>query len=246
MKQLEEGGLTREELKKMGRRLLGLFLTLITMLAVLYLISGINQFTGKKVSTGKKLHTAGGSTIQHNNGEVSFRDGDVVFQKIPGELGERISAITVSPVTHCGIVEVDKDEVKIIEAEETVKSTPVKEWIGAGMEKKFALLRDEKLSENQCNDVIKEALGMVGRKYDFQYEWDDDKIYCSELVYKSYKQGAGVELCKFKKLGDLEYRGHEEFIKKLMNGELPLDREMITPVDIFKSAELKTIYSDFN
>lgn len=248
MKQLEDGGLTQGDLKKMGRRLLGLFLTLVIMLSSLYLINGITQFDKTGLITGKKQGQKKTGTVGsiENKNELSFRDGDVIFQKIPGELGERISAITASPVTHCGIVIVDNDEVKIIEAADTVKVTPIKDWIAAGIEKKFALARKENLTEDQCDSIIKEALGMSGRKYDFKYEWDDDKVYCSELVYKSYEKGAGVKLCSFRKLGELEYRGHEEFIKSMTDGELPLDRQIITPIDIFNSKELTIVYNDFN
>jgi uncharacterized protein YycO len=223
------------------------------MLALLYLVSGIMKYDNK----GEASKKASGSTGFFNSfkekesdksagkNEISFRDGDVVFQKIPGETGDRIAAITASPVTHCGIVIVENDEVKIIDAADVVKSSPVKEWISNGVEKKFALARNESIPADKADNIIKEAEKMKGKPYDFQYEWDEEKVYCSELVYKSYERGAGIKLCGFKKLGELEYRGHEEFIKTLMDGQLPLDRQMITPADIYTSGELKMVYNDF-
>ena len=33
--------------------------------------------------------------------------------------------------------------------------------------------------------------GYLGKNYDLQFRWSDERIYCSELVWKLYKQGAG-------------------------------------------------------
>ena len=35
---------------------------------------------------------------------------------------------------------------------------------------------------------------MNNKDYDLYFEWSDDKIYCSELVWKIYKNGADIEL----------------------------------------------------
>ena len=34
----------------------------------------------------------------------------------------------------------------------------------------------------------------LGRDYDLRFEWSDDKIYCSELVWKIYKEAFNIAL----------------------------------------------------
>lgn len=81
--------------------------------------------------------------------------------------------------------------------------------------------------------------------YDIQYDMDDEKIYCSELIYKAAINGADLELGNLVQLGDLNWQPHEAFIRYITGGDLPLEREMITPEDIVRSDKVDTIYSSF-
>lgn len=44
----------------------------------------------------------------------------------------------------------------------------------------------------------------IGKNYDFNFEWNDDKIYCLELVWKIYKRATGIGIGKLEKLGDFD------------------------------------------
>ena len=33
-----------------------------------------------------------------------------------------------------------------------------------------------------------------GRPYDLTFEWSDERIYCSELVWKIYERALGIEI----------------------------------------------------
>lgn len=228
---LEGKPVSKETLKQIGRKIISLLITLFVMLSILYIISLV--LPGRQKS------------IEQKGTDVTFKDGDIIFQEISGEFGERISAITGSPINHCGIIFFREDEVFVLEAADRVKFTPLKEWILNGVDKKIALLRYKKANDDLIATVLIQAKKFRGHPYDYQYSMDDEKIYCSELVYKAYKDGAGIQLCPLRKLKDLDYRGHEEFIKKLMNGKLPLDLEIVTPVDIYQSEKLDVIYNDF-
>jgi len=221
----------KKALDKLKWSLLGLVLSIVIMSSMLYLTSSIIPPEEKK---DKKA-----------SGQISFRDGDVVFQRTSGELSDKIKAITGSPFTHCGLIVIRDKEVLVLEAGDQVQLTPVKKWVRGGVEKKFALTRPGDLIEETLLKITGSGKKLLGRPYDYKYGWDDENIYCSELIYKSFKRGAGIELCPFVALKDLNYQGHEDFIRKLMDGKLPLDRKMIIPVDVYRSRELKLIYSDF-
>jgi uncharacterized protein YycO len=46
----------------------------------------------------------------------------------------------------------------------------------------------------------KEGEKLRGKKYDIYFGWDDQRIYCSELVWKIYKRGANIEIGKLQRL----------------------------------------------
>lgn len=82
----------------------------------------------------------------------------------------------------------------------------------------------------------------AGRSYDFHYDLDDDEIYCSELVQKAYERGLGLRLGEVQRLGDLNWRPHEKFIREMENGRLPLERQMVTPVALTRSPLLERVF----
>ena len=82
-----------------------------------------------------------------------------------------------------------------------------------------------------------------GKHYDLYFEWSDDKIYCSELVWKIYKEAVGIELGKLTTLGDfdLSHPLVQAKIKERFKGDLPLNELVISPAAMFESTELLTV-----
>ena len=90
--------------------------------------------------------------------------------------------------------------------------------------------------------IIAAAEKYKGRPYDIHYDMDDEKIYCSELLYKAVRDATGRRLGKIRKLSELNWRPHEQVIRQIENGGLPLDREMITPRDFSEAPELREVF----
>ncbi len=87
------------------------------------------------------------------------------------------------------------------------------------------------------------------KNYDLCFEWTDDNIYCSELVWKIYKEALDIEIGTPQTLKDydLSYGPAQKIIKKRMvkNGCSFSDKEIIiSPADMFESKLLKTIEID--
>ncbi|MBI3866349.1 MAG: hypothetical protein HY290_31090 [Planctomycetia bacterium] len=176
---------------------------------------------------------------------LDVKDGDVVFQHLPGKLGAVISDVTDSPLTHCGMIVHHNGEPHVIEAIGPVRYISLKKWLKQGDKGHFSQLRLKSVTDEQIAAAVKEAESLLGMPYDFQYELDDKKIYCSELVYKAYLRGAEIEVGEKEALGDLNWRNHETFIRFLAGGELPLERQMVTPVAIARNPRFKLMYSTF-
>ena len=88
------------------------------------------------------------------------------------------------------------------------------------------------------------ALTQLGKNYDDQFRWDDQRMYCSELVWKTY-QKAGVSLCDLRKFRD--YRLDQPEVRKVIqqrygNAEnIPLEEKVVAPGDLATSSLLMEV-----
>jgi len=176
---------------------------------------------------------------------IDLREGDFIFQHLPGLLLKVITDVTQSPYSHCGIIVKKKDGLYVLEAIGPVKETPINQWISYGIGDRFMVVRLREEYQKDIPRIIDQAYLYKGRPYDIRYEWDDHKIYCSELVYKAVYEASEIELASLKRLGDLNWRPHEKFIRLISGGELPLDRAMITPHDLAVSDKVQVVHSTF-
>lgn len=171
------------------------------------------------------------------------QDGDVVFQSFPhNALTDAIEGVTESPLSHCGILRRTGPGWVVIEAVEPVRETPLADWIGRGREGRYLVFRLKEPHREKIPAFLAAARHYLGRPYDIRYRMDDEKIYCSELVYKAFRDAGGGELGRLQKLGDLNWRPHETFIRQLEGGDVPRDREMITPRGVSEAPQLEKVY----
>lgn len=174
-----------------------------------------------------------------------FQEGDILLQHIPSYLCSVIADVTNSQYSHCGIVVFKRGSPYVLEAIGPVRYTSIKQWINRGFQGRFTQLRPKNLSSQQIKIVIQEAEKFLGRPYDIQYQLDEEKIYCSELVYKAFLRGCNIEIGEIEKLGSLNWEPHEDFIRYITGGEIPLERKMVTPESLIKNTQLEFIYSTF-
>lgn len=177
---------------------------------------------------------------------LDLQEGDFIFQHLPAKLTRVIADVTNSPYSHCGIVVRRGSRFYVLEAVGPVIETPINSWIIRGVGQRITIVRLKEEYRNRIPEIITAARRFMSLPYDIQYEWDDEKIYCSELIYKATERATGIELADFVRLGDLNWQPHEKFIRYIAYGELPLGRRMITPVDLVYSDKVEIIYSSFN
>ncbi len=170
------------------------------------------------------------------------RVGDVVFQSLPRQpLVELIEGVTASPFSHCGIVDEVDGEFVVIEALLTVRVVPLADFLARGRRGAFAVYRWAPEREASVPDIVAAARGYPGRPYDMRYRLDDESIYCSELLWKAYRDATGEDLAATQPLGELHWRPHERAIRRMEHGELPLARPIITPVAVAGSSALRSV-----
>ncbi len=135
-------------------------------------------------------------------GSCPLADGDIVFIKSQTEQSKLLKYTTESPWTHVGMAFKRKGSWDIIEAVQPVKWTSLYSFIRRSHQLAF----DVKRARFDFDPaVVKDyAESFLGKNYDLIFAWDQERWYCSELVWKAYKKATGEELGQLEKIGDLK------------------------------------------
>lgn len=176
-----------------------------------------------------------------------IKDGDLIFQTSLSGQSKAIQLATKSKYSHCGIIFSDNIQYYVFEAIQPVSITPLDKWIARGENAHYVIKRlknvDQILTQEKLQRMKKEGERFLGKKYDLTFEWSDDKIYCSELIWKIYQRATGIEIGKLEKLSDFDLTN--EAVKKKMKerygDKIPKEEIVISPAAIFDSELLKTV-----
>jgi hypothetical protein len=159
-----------------------------------------------------------------------------------------VAALTSSRWTHMGVVLVEPKGARVLEAASPVKLTPLSDWIARGREGRYVVKRLRDVENRLTPSVEKSMRALAGRwlglPYDVRFRWDDDALYCSELAYKLYARGAGIELGRMQRASDMNL--DDERVKKAIQarfGKTKLDpnEPVVTPDSIFNDEQLDEV-----
>ncbi len=176
------------------------------------------------------------------------RNGDIIFHTSRSAQSVAIQRATGLQYSHLGIVYVYSGQPHVFEAVEPVKLTPLYEWTARGEAGHFVVKRlvdaNVLLTEEALARMLKIGRVFSGKHYDLYFAWSDDRLYCSELVWKVYKRALGIEL------GQLESMGHfnisdplvQQKIRDRFGGNMPEEEPVISPAAVFASPELVTVF----
>jgi uncharacterized protein YycO len=137
-----------------------------------------------------------------------LKDGDIIFQTTQSSQSRAIQLATHSRYSHVGIVYFDKRQPMVLEAVQPVRVTPLKKFLARSVGGHYVVKRlknaDTVLTPAVLAKMQSVGRSYIGKNYDWAFGWSDNRIYCSELVWKIYKHGAGIELAPTKKLRDFD------------------------------------------
>jgi hypothetical protein len=174
-------------------------------------------------------------------------EGDVVFHTSRSSQSFAIQEATHSPYSHMGIVIVRGGRPYVFEAVSTTRYTPLRDWLRRGAGRHYVIKRlrdaDQRLTADALNRLESTSRRFEGRPYDLTFEWSDDRMYCSELVWKIYDRALGVQLGAMQHLRDFDLSAPEVRAKmrERYGDHVPLDEPVISPVAIFSSDQLVTV-----
>lgn len=176
------------------------------------------------------------------------KSGDIIFQSSQSSQAKLIQAVTQSPFSHVGVITFQNGDSYVYEAIKTVQLTPLETWISRGQSGKYSVYRlKEELNEAQINHLTNAGSAFQGQSYDIAFKWSDEQLYCSELVWKIYKNGLAVELIEprpMKSYIGLNEKAKQEMYKRWGNNEY-INELTVAPSDLAKSPLLELTYSNY-
>ncbi|MBI3132109.1 MAG: YiiX family permuted papain-like enzyme [Acidobacteria bacterium] len=182
-------------------------------------------------------------------GGEPWREGDLLFQTSRSSQSAAVQAATHSKWSHMGVLFRIRGRWMVLEAVQPVKYTPLEPWIrrgeGGHVEAKRVKAGVRRLSAGDLAKVRHEGERFLGRPYDLTFEWDDRRIYCSELVWKTYERALGLKLGRLQTLGDFDLSANS--VKRKMAERypkgLPTGMPVISPQAMFDAPELEAAWS---
>ena len=178
---------------------------------------------------------------------TNFQSGDIIFQTSESSQSKAIQLATNSQYSHMGIIYEEDNKLFFYEAIQPVKLTPLDDWIKRGKDGHYVLKRlkdSNKILTAETLAKMKEIGHQYENKdYDIYFGWSDDRIYCSELVWKIHKQATGIEIGQLEQLKDFDLSNEivKQKIRERYGDNIPMDEKVISPSAMFDSDQLVTI-----
>jgi uncharacterized protein YycO len=176
-----------------------------------------------------------------------FQNGDIIFQTSKSSQSKAIQLATKSKYSHMGIIYETDGQYYVYEAVQPVKLTKLNDWIKRGENSHYVVKRLKDSNEILTKENLKRMKDLgekfKGKNYDIYFEWTDDKIYCSELVWKIYKETLNIEIGELQELREFDLTNDivKNKMKERYGDNIPLDEKVISPSTMFDSDKVVTI-----
>jgi hypothetical protein len=228
---------------KMNRKILVIFSSIVMLLP----LSGF-YLNGTLTNLIKLEYINSDNVLSDINS--SIKNGDLIFQTSVSSQSKAIQLATKSKYSHCGIIYQNGKDFYVFEAIQPVKLTLLSTWINRGKDGKYVIKRlkngDKLLTPPVISKMKNIGERFKGKDYDLTFEWSDDKIYCSELIWKIYKEATGLEIGKLQKLKDFDLTNPvvKSKMRERYGNNIPLNEPVISPEAVFNSNLLITVKSN--
>ncbi|MGE8657183.1 MAG: YiiX family permuted papain-like enzyme [Achromobacter sp.] len=178
--------------------------------------------------------------------EPRVQTGDLVFQQSRSAQSLAIQQATHSPYSHMGMIVLRQGTPYVLEAAATVSYTPLAQWAAQGEDGKYVVkrLRDaSRLTPETREQLASTGARYLGKPYDAAFGWSDERIYCSELVWKIYQRALGVQIGALQPLKqfDLSSPAVRAKMRERYGKDIPWEEPIISPAAMFASPLLTTV-----
>jgi Uncharacterized distant relative of cell wall-associated hydrolases len=183
--------------------------------------------------------------------KIELLEGDLLLQDLDcGPLCDAIESVTDGfdshDFSHIGLVAFKEGtrDVYVIEAVgNNVRLTRMDSFMARTTNKVYIARVNPKYA-SLIPTAIKFAKMQLGKPYDDEFIYDNDKYYCSELIYDAFKSANGdkpffkLEPMTFKSPNSKEYNPAWVKYYSELNMDIPQDKPGINPAGISRSDKL--------
>lgn len=220
---------------------------LVIAIVLIIIITLASLYTKREIYNSKRQLQITKNEIKNLSDNHILKEGDLIFQTSTSRQSKAIQIATKSKISHCGMIFKDDKSFYVFEAVQPVKKTSLNDWIVRGKNGKFVVKRLKNAKQIITPQVIAKmkliSSQFIGKDYDKTFEWSNDKMYCSELLWKIYKKATGIEIGKIERLKDFDLSSPD--VKKIMNerygDNIPFNENVVSPISIFNCNLLETV-----
>jgi uncharacterized protein YycO len=193
---------------------------------------------------------AGKKYVFDNKTKLEYQNGDMILQTNTSGQGLAIQLATNSKYTHIGVLFKENNEWMVYEAVQPVQKVTLSEFILRGENSQYTVLRLKNDSLVKLDHVTQKMknylLKQIDKDYDWVFNWSEEEMYCSELVYKAYLN-AGIKISDTKLLKDykLSHPIVQAQLKERYGNNIPLNDTMVAPSDIAEDHRLKVVFDNY-
>jgi hypothetical protein len=194
---------------------------------------------------------------KHSQVENYLKEGDLLFQNLGcGALCEAIEAVTEGidkkKFSHCALVVNINDTLRVVEAiGNKVQVNTLLDFFSRSGDtiiiRNITIGRVKHNFENLIPAAVSKAKQLIGQPYDDEFILDNNKWYCSELIYHSFKEANQqkdfftLEPMTFKDpLTNDYFKAWVDYYKQL-NTDIPEGKPGINPGLISRSDKIQII-----
>ncbi len=181
----------------------------------------------------------------------NLKVGDVVFIHVSPLPFEKVSAVTRSWVNHVGIV-ADVSGKEPVIAESTFpfsRATTLSRFTERSKQGRVAVARlDKPLTEQQSREIRRASSKRLGIFYDTGFNLNSGRQFCSRFVREVLAEATGVtvgDIETFKTLLDGNPDTDIAFWRAWYLGNIPWERQTVTPASLIRSAHLSMVFDGF-
>ena len=160
---------------------------------------------------------------------TALQEGDILFIETESFQSKYIKWGLLSIWSHCGIAVDTPEGIQIMEADTTVRILPVERFVGKSIGGKYIIKRPEQRLTQPINKNK-----WLGRWYDLKFSFDNEEVYCSELVWLIYKD-QGIELCKPIKIKEHIMVSVPFIQQALKERGISPEQEAVAPCDLLRA-----------
>ncbi len=180
---------------------------------------------------------------------AQLEEGDFIFLDIKSLVFKHIADLTNSWTSHVGIALKDEEGQWVVYESTTPRAKisslcSYLERTDGG--NRFAIRRlNRALSKNDLSDIKAYLTERLGIRYDYGFNFNSEKMFCSKLAYLAFKEVLDLEIGKKQSFEDLKEENPDadlRYVKIWFGGRIPWHRVTVTPHSQYIDNDMETVF----